>query len=80
VVAEKQTTKKEITTNMKAIIKSIAALALLSVFVFASERASVFGASKAAVSGYDPSAFFTARDFIISCHHVVAETTTTNKE
>lgn len=64
---------------MKAIIKSIAALVLLSVFVVASERVRVIGASKAAVSDYDPSAFFTARDFIISCHHVVAETTTNKK-
>jgi len=44
---------------MKAIIKSIAALALLSASVFAGELVNVSGASKAAVSGYDPVAFFT---------------------
>jgi hypothetical protein len=46
VVAKNQTTKKEIITNMKTIIKTFAALVLLSVFVFASERVNVFGASK----------------------------------
>src|SRR6266702_379405 len=46
-------------TKMKTIIKSIAALALLSASVFAGELVNVSGASKAALSGYDPVAFFT---------------------
>lgn len=44
---------------MKTIIKSIAALVLLSASVFAGELVNVSGASKAAMSGYDPVAFFT---------------------
>jgi len=44
---------------MKNIITSIAATVLLSVSVFAGELINVSGASKVAVSGYDPVAFFT---------------------
>jgi YHS domain-containing protein len=44
---------------MKAIIKSIAAIMLLSVSGLAGELVNVSGASKIAVSGYDPVAFFT---------------------
>ena len=44
---------------MKTIIKSIAALVLLSASVFAGDLVNVSGASKAAVSGYDTVAFFT---------------------
>src|SRR6266852_8746439 len=44
---------------MKTIIKSLAALVLLSASVFAGEMVNVSGASNAAVSGYDPVAFFT---------------------
>jgi YHS domain-containing protein len=44
---------------MKTIVKSIAALALLSASVLAGELINVSGASKIAVSGYDPVAFFT---------------------
>ena len=44
---------------MKTIIKSFAALVLLSASVFAGDLVNVSGASKAAVSGYDTVAFFT---------------------
>jgi YHS domain-containing protein len=44
---------------MKTIIYSIAAVLLLSVSAFAGELVNVSGASKIAVSGYDPVAFFT---------------------
>jgi YHS domain-containing protein len=44
---------------MKNILKSIAALALLSTTAFAGNLVNVSGASKAAVSGYDTVAFFT---------------------
>src|SRR5436190_6448012 len=44
---------------MKNIIKSIAAVALLSVSAYAGDLVNVSGASKAAVSGYDTVAFFT---------------------
>ena len=44
---------------MKNILKSIAAIALLSVSAFAGDLVNVSGASKAAVSGYDTVAFFT---------------------
>jgi len=44
---------------MKNILKSIAAVALLSVSAFAGDLVNVSGASKAAVSGYDTVAFFT---------------------
>ena len=44
---------------MKTIIQSIAALVLLSASVFAGELVSVSGASNAALSGFDPVAFFT---------------------
>lgn len=44
---------------MKNILKSLAAVALLSVSVLAGDLVNVSGASKAAVSGYDPVAFFT---------------------
>ncbi len=44
---------------MKKILKSFAAIALLSVSAFAGELVNVSGASQAAVSGYDTVAFFT---------------------
>src|SRR5262249_15224640 len=44
---------------MKNIIQSIAAFALLTSSAFAGELVNVSGASKVAVSGYDPVAFFT---------------------
>jgi len=44
---------------MKRIIQSIAAFALLASSAFAGELVNVSGASKIAVSGYDPVAFFT---------------------
>lgn len=44
---------------MKTIIQSIAALVLLSASVFAGDLVNVSGASNAAVSGFDPVAFFT---------------------
>lgn len=44
---------------MKNILKSFAAIALLSVSAFAGDLVNVSGASKAAVSGYDTVAFFT---------------------
>jgi YHS domain-containing protein len=44
---------------MKIIIRSIAALVLLSASVFAGDLVNVSGASKVAVSGFDPVAFFT---------------------
>jgi YHS domain-containing protein len=45
--------------KMKNLIKSIAAVALLSVSAYAGDLVNVSGASKAAVSGYDTVAFFT---------------------
>ena len=44
---------------MKNILKSIAAIVLLSLSAFAADLVNVSGASKAAVSGYDTVAFFT---------------------
>ncbi len=44
---------------MKNILKSIAAIALLSLSAFAGDLVNVSGASKAAVSGFDTVAFFT---------------------
>lgn len=44
---------------MKTIIQSIAALVLLSSTVFAGNLVNVSGASNAALSGFDPVAFFT---------------------
>ena len=44
---------------MKNILKSIAAIALLTVSAYAGDLVNVSGASKAAVSGYDTVAFFT---------------------
>src|SRR5664279_980063 len=44
---------------MKNIINSVAALLLLSSSVFAGDLVNVSGASKVAVSGFDPVAFFT---------------------
>ena len=44
---------------MKTIVKYIAALMLLTTSAFAGELVNVSGASKAAISGYDPVAFFT---------------------
>jgi YHS domain-containing protein len=45
--------------KMRNLIKSMAAIALLSASVFAGDLVNVSGASKAAVSGYDTVAFFT---------------------
>jgi len=44
---------------MKTLLRSITALALLSVSSFAADLVNVSGASKVALSGYDPVAFFT---------------------
>ena len=44
---------------MQKIIQSIAAFALLATSAFAGELVNVSGASKIAVNGYDPIAFFT---------------------
>jgi len=44
---------------MKTFLKSIAALLLLSTSTFAGDLINISGASKVAVSGYDPVAFFT---------------------
>ena len=44
---------------MKTLIKSIAALVLLSAAALAGDLVNVSGASKAALSGFDPVAFFT---------------------
>lgn len=44
---------------MKNILKSIAAIVLLCVSAFAGDLVNVSGASKAAVDGFDPVAFFT---------------------
>ncbi len=44
---------------MKTIIQSIAALVLLSSSAFAGDLVNVSGASNAALSGFDPVAFFT---------------------
>lgn len=44
---------------MKTIVKYIAALLLVTASAFAGELVNVSGASKAAISGYDPVAFFT---------------------
>ena len=44
---------------MKTIITSIAAFVLLSASAFAGDLVNVSGASKAALSGFDPVAFFT---------------------
>src|SRR6266852_5519025 len=55
-----RTINNERKMKMKTIImKSIAALVLLSASAFAGELVNVSGASKVAVSGYDPVAFFT---------------------
>ena len=44
---------------MKTILKTIAAIALLSTSAFAADLVNVSGASKIAVNGYDTVAFFT---------------------
>ena len=44
---------------MKSILKLSVAIALLSASAFAGDLVNVSGASKTAVSGYDPVAFFT---------------------
>jgi hypothetical protein len=44
---------------MKTTIKTLAALLLLATSAFAGNLVNVSGASKAAVGGYDPVAFFT---------------------
>jgi YHS domain-containing protein len=50
---------KERNPKMKNILKSVAAVALLSASAVAGDLVNVSGASKAAVSGYDTVAFFT---------------------
>jgi YHS domain-containing protein len=56
---DKKTNNQERHKKMKAIITSIAAMMLLSASCLAGEVVNVSGASKIAVSGYDPVAFFT---------------------
>jgi YHS domain-containing protein len=58
---------------MKAILKSIAALTLLSVSAFAGDLVNVSGASKAAVSGYDTVAFFTDAKAVNGSPFITAE-------
>jgi YHS domain-containing protein len=54
-----QTRTKERKTKMKNTIRSIAALALLTVSAHAGDLVNVSGPNKVAVSGYDTVAFFT---------------------
>ena len=58
---------------MKNIIKSIAAIALLSVTAYAGDLVNVSGASKAAVSGYDTVAFFTDAKAVNGSPFITAE-------
>ena len=58
---------------MKNIIQSIAALALLASSAFAGELVNVSGASKIAVSGYDPVAFFTESKAVNGSPFISAE-------
>ena len=58
---------------MKNIIKSIAAIALLSVSAYAGDLVNVSGASKAAVSGYDTVAFFTDAKAVNGSPFIAAE-------
>src|SRR5437867_12800437 len=57
--SKRKTTNQERKHNMKTILKSIAAILLLATSAFAGNLVNVSGASNAAVSGYDPVAFFT---------------------
>jgi YHS domain-containing protein len=54
-----ETTKTKSNMKTKIVLQSLAACALLSVSALAGELVNVSGASKIAVSGYDPVAFFT---------------------
>jgi YHS domain-containing protein len=58
---------------MKNIIQSIAAFALLASSAFASELVNVSGASKIAVSGYDPVGFFTEAKAVNGSPFITAE-------
>jgi YHS domain-containing protein len=58
---------------MKNTLTSIAALALLSASAFAGNLVNVSGASKAAVSGYDTVAFFTASKAMSGAPFITAE-------
>ena len=58
---------------MKNILKSIAAVALLSVSAYAGDLVNVSGASKAAVSGYDTVAFFTDSQAVNGSPFITAE-------
>lgn len=58
---------------MKKIIQSIAAFALLASSAFAGELVNVSGASKIAVSGYDPVAFFTEAKVVNGSPFISAE-------
>ena len=58
---------------MKNTIKSIAAIALLSVTAYAGDLVNVSGASKAAVSGYDTVAFFTDAKAVNGSPFITAE-------
>jgi YHS domain-containing protein len=58
---------------MKKIIQSIAAFALLAPSAFAGELVNVSGASKVAVSGYDPVAFFTEAKAVNGSPFISAE-------
>jgi YHS domain-containing protein len=58
---------------MKKIIQSIAAFALLASSAFAGELVNVSGASKIAVSGYDPVAFFTEAKAVNGSPFISAE-------
>jgi YHS domain-containing protein len=58
---------------MKNIIQSIAAIALLASSAFAGELVNVSGASKIAVSGYDPVAFFTEAKAVNGSPFISAE-------
>ncbi len=68
-----QTKTKERNPKMKNIIKSIAAVALLSVSAYAGDLVNVSGASKAAVSGYDTVAFFTEGKPVSGSPFITAE-------
>ena len=58
---------------MKNIIQSIAAFALLASSAFAGELVNISGASKIAVSGYDPVAFFTEAKPVNGSPFITAE-------
>jgi YHS domain-containing protein len=55
----KQTKQTKENYIMKILLKSLTALALLTVTAFAGDLVNVAGASNVALSGYDPVAFFT---------------------